>query len=264
MSLGSYFWSDKIALSHVRCPAGHPAGRARRPRSCTGSSTGCARSPTCPSRGWRSRRPTCPTRSPPAATARSRWSAPPRACCGRLEHRGARGRPGARDVARGAQGRRGHDDRVVPRHHRRPGRPVRVLLRAVRRRRPPRQQQRQQPERAAGDPRRDGGRHGRVRDQLPAHPAAVALPGAGRGPVRRAAHRPALGAGQRAEQGHRGHGPDPDQGPARRRAAERVLLRARVRQARRDGHACPSCSPRTRRWSGGWRQLAKISRQLSQ
>ena len=71
--------------------------------------------------------------------------------------RGARGRARARDVARGAQGRRGDDDRLVPRHHRRAAGQVRVLRRAVRRRRPrPRRQQQQQRRRAAGHADRDG------------------------------------------------------------------------------------------------------------
>ena len=67
---------------------------------------------------------------------------------------------------------------------------------------------------------------GRLRDQLPADPAAVPVSRAVRGPQRRAAHRPAERAEERADQGHRGHSQDPDQGPAHRAAAERVLLHA--------------------------------------
>ena len=71
-----------------------------------------------------------------------------------------------------------------------------------------------------------GRQRGRLRDQLPADPAAVPVPRAVRGPQRRAAHRPAERAEGRADQGHRRHRQDPHQGPAHRAAAERVLLRA--------------------------------------
>ena len=47
---------------------------------------------------------------------------------------------------------------------------------------------------------------------------------AGGRPVGCAAHRPAVRTGQRPGQGHRRHGPDPDQRPAPGRAVQRVLL----------------------------------------
>ena len=104
---------------------------------------------------------------------------------------------------------------------------------------------------APGRADRDGGRHRGLRDQLPAHPAAVPVPGAGRRPGRGAAHRAAVGAGQRAAEGQRVDERDPDQGPAHRRAAERLLLRPGVQGGRQGRSTCPACSPRTRRWSAG-------------
>ena len=74
--------------------------------------------------------------------------------------------------------------------------------------------------------RAHGGEHRRLRGQLPADQAAVPVPRAVRGPQRRAAHRAAERAEVRAGQGDRGHGQDPDQGPAHLAAAERVLLHA--------------------------------------
>ena len=86
--------------------------------------------------------------------------------------------------------------------------------------------------------------HRRVRRQLPADQAAVAVPRAVRRPVWRAADRAAVGAGQRPGEGDRRHGPDPREGPARSRAAERVLLRP---GAAGPARTWPRSSPRTRR-----------------
>src|SRR5579875_1778433 len=136
--------------------------------------------------------------------------------------RRAGGRARARAKPRGAQGCPGHDRREPARDRRRPAGAVRVLLGAVRRR-PPEQRPERLP-RHLGD---HGGVRGRVRDQLPADPAAVPVPRAGGGPQRRAAHRPAERAGECPAEGQRRDVADPDPGPARRRAAERLLLRPR-------------------------------------
>src|SRR5262249_48109700 len=85
-----------------------------------------------------------------------------------------------------------------------------------------------QPERAAHRAGHDGRRHRGLRDQLPAHPAAVPVPRAVRRSVRGAADRPAVGVGQRAGQGQRRDSGDPHEGSARGGAAARVPLRARA------------------------------------
>ena len=72
----------------------------------------------------------------------------------------------------------------------------------------------------------------RLRHQLPAHHGPVPLPRAGRRPVGRPAHRPALGAGLGPGQGHRGHRPDPDPGPPVHRDVQRLLLHPGHRQDR--------------------------------
>ena len=59
LGVGSFFYSDKIALSTARAQRGHARRTARRRPGCTASWTGSARWPTCPSRGWPSRRPRC-------------------------------------------------------------------------------------------------------------------------------------------------------------------------------------------------------------
>ena len=56
-------------------------------------------------------------------------------------------------------------------------------------------------------------------------------------------------------------GQDPHQGPARGRAAERVLLCAGASGLAR---AWPRSSPRTRRWNERLKELDKISKQLGQ
>ncbi len=84
---------------------------------------------------------------------------------------------------------------------------------------------RQQRPGGAADPADHARLRGRVRDQLPADQAAVPVPGAGRRPQRRAAHPEPERADLRADQGQPGDEPDPDPGPAGRRAAERLLLR---------------------------------------
>ncbi len=61
----------------------------------------------------------------------------------------------------------------------------------------------QRPERPAHHVHPHDRQRGRLRDQLPADPAAVPVPRAVRGPQRRAAHRPAERAEVRAGQGHR-------------------------------------------------------------
>ncbi len=52
-AVGSLFYSDKIALRTAGRTWRSPRNRSR---DCTASWTGCARWPTCPSRGWPSRR----------------------------------------------------------------------------------------------------------------------------------------------------------------------------------------------------------------
>ena len=64
----------------------------------------------------------------------------------------------------------------------------------------------------------------RLLHQLPADHGAVALPRAGGRPLGRAADRPAVAAGLGAGQDHRRDGAHPDQGPAGRRAVQRLLL----------------------------------------
>ena len=139
---------------------------------------------------------------------------------------------------------------------------VRLLLRAVRRRRPRPRPRRQRPERAAHRAGRDAGRHRGLRDQLPADQAALAVPRTVRRPVRRAADRPAVGAGQRAGEGERRDGPDPDQGPARGRAAQRVLLRPGA-VGQRGSEPVQRFLHAPDAWRSGSKQLDKISRQLS-
>ena len=73
-AIGSLFYSDKIALKTARAVEvgpndGESAG------TCTASWTGCARWPTCPSRGWPSPTPACRTPSRPGATPTTRCSA---------------------------------------------------------------------------------------------------------------------------------------------------------------------------------------------
>ena len=71
------------ALRHAR-PGGHPGGGTR---SCTASSTGSARWPTCPSRPWPSPTATCPTRSPPAVRRSGPSCARPPGIMRRLDER---------------------------------------------------------------------------------------------------------------------------------------------------------------------------------
>ena len=173
--------------AHLWRPAGQPEGRAEA-AGCTASSTGCARWPTCPSRGSRSRPLTCRTRSRPGAAARSPCSARPGASWTRtgwttkelegvLAHEMSH--VAHKDVAvmtiasflgiiAGADGA------------------VRVLLRAVGGGGRGREQQ--QPERAAGHADH-AAQHRRLRRQLPADQVAVPVPRAVRRPVRRAADR---------------------------------------------------------------------------
>ena len=173
--------------------------------------------------------------------------------------RRARGRARARAEPRGAQGRPGHDLREPARDRGRPAGPVRVLLGAVRRRPP-----QQQPERVPHHPGDHGRLRGRLRDQLPAHPAAVPVPGAGGGPQRRAAHRPAELAGERPAEGQHRHGADPDPGPARRRAAERLLLRPRDEAHRRRRQEPVGAVLHPPGLEKRLEQLAKIQQQLGQ
>ena len=138
----------------------------------------------------------------------------------------------------GIAGRPDHPDRPVQRHAgRRPAR-------------------RQQQRRRAGDRAdRHAGQRRRLRDQLPADPAAVPLPRAGRRPGRRAAHRPALGAGHRADQGHRRDGRIPTQDLRKAQPFNAFFFAP----ALAPGRASASCSPPTRRWSSGWTSWPAIS-----
>ena len=83
----------------------------------------------------------------------------------------------------------------------------------------------QQPERAAGHPDH-AAEHRRLRDQLPADPAAVAVPRTVRRPVRRAADRPAAALASALVKVTGDMGRIPMKDLRAGRAAERVLLRA--------------------------------------
>ena len=189
-AIGSLFYSDKIALA----TAGATRGKADRwagsgaPARHRGPALRAGRHAQAAGRDRRHRH---------AERLRDRPQRRPRG--GLRDHgadaaageRRARGRPRPRDVARGAQGCPGDDDRVVPGHHRRAAGQDRLLQRAVRRRPP-----QQRPERPADHVHPHDHQRGRLRDQLPADPAAVPVPRAVRGPQRRAAHRQA----ERAEE----------------------------------------------------------------
>ena len=73
-AIGSLFYSDKIALATAGAREVSP-NDGEMARSCTARWTGCARWPTCPSRGWPSPTPTCRTPSRPAATPTTPCSA---------------------------------------------------------------------------------------------------------------------------------------------------------------------------------------------
>jgi len=217
LTVGSFWYSDKIALSTARAVVVGPQDNPRRarlhgivdrlvalanmpkPRVAIAPSpmlnafaTGATPRPRC----WSSR-PACCAATWTTVSSRACW---PTSC---------RTWPTRR---------RGDDHRLVPRHHRGPAGPLRLLLRAVRRGRPrPRRQQQQ-------------------RRAIPVVlivlvvgivtyavsflliPAAVPVPRAGGGPGRGAAHRAAVRARQRAAEGQRVDAGDPEQGPAHRRA----------------------------------------------
>ena len=132
VSFGSFYWSDKIALAtagaRLVTPQQAPELHGVVDRLCA-----LADMP-------KPRIAISPTDMPNAfATGRSSKVAVLCVTEGllrRLDTNEPRGRHLARDVARRPQGRSGHDDRVVPRHHGRPAGQVRLLLRAVRRWRP--------------------------------------------------------------------------------------------------------------------------------
>ena len=132
---------------------------------------------------------------------------------------------------------------------------------SLRRRRP--QQQQRRPVGAHRDDRLAGvGR--RLLHQLPPDDGAVPLPRAGGRPLGRVADRPALAARLRAGQDHRRHGAHPDQGPARRRAVQRLLLHPGRGQRGHPGGAAvasasATCSGRTRRSSAGWPNWTRSS-----
>ena len=124
LAFGSFFYSDKIALSPRRRAAWSPR-RSEAPELHGIVDRLCALADMPKPRVAIARR-RCRTPSPPAATARHSVVCVTTGLLRRLDDRRARGRAGARAVPRGAQGRRGDDDRLVPRHHGRPAGPVRA------------------------------------------------------------------------------------------------------------------------------------------
>ena len=135
-AIGSLFYSDKIALATAGAQRGKPdrLTGSRAPARHRGPALRAGRHAQAAGRDRRHRHAERvrdrPQRRPRGGLRDQGDHAPP-------GERRARGRPRPRDVARGAQGRPGDDDRVVPGHHRGAAGQDRVLRRAVRRR-PPR------------------------------------------------------------------------------------------------------------------------------
>ena len=135
LTIGSFFYSDKIALSAARAvEVGLDDGpMAAKVHGIVDRLCALADMP---------KPKVAVARSPiPNAFATGRNAKKAVVCAttaltdGRLETEGAGGRPRPRDVARRAQGRRGDDHRLVPGGPRRPAGQVRVLRGTVRRRR---------------------------------------------------------------------------------------------------------------------------------
>ena len=235
-------------VGHAR-PDRHP--RARRP-SCTERSTACAPWPTCPSPRWPSPTPTCPTPSPPAAARRHAVVCATTGLLRRLDE------PEVEAVLAHELSHVAHRDVAVmtiassPGRDRRAARPGPCSTPGCS---------------AAGRNDQNGPERGameaimmlvsidRLRHQLPPDPGPLALPGAGRRPLRGHPHRPALGAGRRSGQDHRRDVADPDPGPPPGRAVQRLLLHPGHRPGRGDRQwlaALGARSPPTRRSSAGW------------